>query len=224
MALVNLTRINGKEAYLAEGTMGIALQNIILNRPELSALCARGLYNLTCVDVMYPQMDKLVRTIISISSSSVGNVRHICVAALCNISDLRLMRLKMVDEGTISVLGSVARHAPTRTRRVCAVIMQNLSALKACRVDMVLRSCVHVAHGLSSDKDPIILRCVGLTLARLSTESANCVRIIQEFGVNALCNIAEVPHGRRHFAAGVHRSSCSRLSLVSVCKWCRTAV
>lgn len=190
VALVNLTRINGKEAYLAEGTMGIALQNIILNRPELSALCARGLYNLTCVDVMYPQMDKLVRTIISISSSNVSSVRHICVAALCNISDLRLMRLKMVDEGTISVLGSVARHAPTRTRRVCAVIMQNLSALKACRVDMVLRSCVHVAHGLSSDKDPIILRCVGLTLARLSTESANCVRIIQEFGVNALCNIA----------------------------------
>jgi hypothetical protein len=190
VALVNLTRINGKEAYLVESSIVLALQNIMANRPELSALCARGLYNLTCVDGMYPLMERLIRTIISISSSSVSSVRHICVAALCNLSDLKLMRARLVEEGTISVLGSVARHAPTRTRRVCAVIMQNLSATKNCRVEMVLRSSVHVAHSLSSDKDPIILRCVGLTLARLSTEGANSVRIIQEFGVNALCNIA----------------------------------
>ena len=55
---------------------------------------------------------------------------------------------------------------------------------------MVIRSSVHVAHSLSSDKDPIILRCVGLTLARLSTEAVNSTRIVQEYGVSALCNIA----------------------------------
>ncbi len=190
VALVNLTRINGKEPYLVEGSMVLALQNIIMNRPELSSLCSRGLYNLTCVDGMYPLMERLIRSVISVSSSNVSSVRHICAAALCNLSDLKLMRARLVEEGTISVLGTIARHAPTRTRRVCGVIMQNLSATKSCRVEMVLRSCVHVAHNLSSDKDPIILRCVGLTLARLSTEPQNSQRIIQELGVGALCNIA----------------------------------
>ncbi len=190
VALVNLTRLNGKEAYLVEGSMVLALQNIIMNRPELSSLCSRGLYNLTCVDGMYPLMERLIRSVISVSSSNISSVKHICAAALCNLSDLKLMRARLVEEGTISVLGTIARHAPTRTRRVCGVIMQNLSATKSCRVEMVLRSTVHVAHNLSSDKDPIILRCVGLTLARLSTEPQNSQRIIQELGVAALCNIA----------------------------------
>ncbi len=190
VALVNLTRINGKEAYLVEGSTVLALHNLILNKPDLSSLCARGLYNLTCVDSIYPLMERLIRVIITISGSNNSTVRHTCAAALCNLSDLKLMRTRLVEEGTVAVLGSIARHASTRTRRVCAVILQNLSATKSCRVEMVLRSSVHVAHNLSSDRDPIILRCVGLTLARLSTESANSARIVQEFGVSALCNIA----------------------------------
>jgi len=190
VALVNLTRINGREAALVEGSAVLCLHNIIMNAPELSSLCARGLYNLTCVDGMYPLMERLIRTIISISSSNVGSVKHICAAALCNLSDLKLMRPRLIEEGVIAVLGNVARHAPTRTRRVCAVILQNLSATRSCRVEMVIRSSVHVAHSLSSDKDPIILRCVGLTLARLSTEPANSSRIVQEYGVAALINIA----------------------------------
>ena len=190
VALVNLTRINGREASLVEGSMVLCLHQLIINCPELASLCARGLYNLTCVDGMYPLMERLIRTIIGISSSNVASVKHICAAALCNVSDLKLMRPRLIEEGIIAVLGTIARHSPTRTRRVCAVILQNLSATKSCRVEMVVRSSVHVAHGLSSDKDPIILRCVGLTLARLSTESANSTRIVQEYGVAALINIA----------------------------------
>ncbi len=190
VALVNLTRINGKEAVLVEGSMVLALHNLMMNRPELSALCARGLYNLTCVDGMYPLMERLIRTIVTVSASSIAAVKHICAASLCNLSDLKLMRPRLVEEGAIAVLSTLSRHAPTRTRRVCAVILQNLSATKSCRVEMVIRSSVHVAHGLSSDKDPIILRCVGLTLARLSTEPVNSARIVQEYGVSALCNIA----------------------------------
>ena len=190
VALVNLTRINGREATLVEGSMVLCLHQLVINCPDLAPLCARGLYNLTCVDGMYPLMERLIRTIISISSNSSSSVKHICAAALCNVSDLKLMRPRLIEEGIIAVLSAVARHSPTRTRRVCAVILQNLSATKSCRVEMVVRSSVHVAHSLSSDKDPIILRCVGLTLARLSTEPANAHRIVQEYGVAALINIA----------------------------------
>jgi hypothetical protein len=92
--------------------------------------------------------------------------------------------------GVISVLGILSKGSETRTRRVCAVILQNLSASKSCRVEMVSRSSVQAAHSLSSDSDPVILRCIGLTISRLSTEPSNSSRIIHELGIAALCNIA----------------------------------
>jgi hypothetical protein len=220
VCLINLTRINGREAMLVEGSTVLCLHNLIMNAPELASLCARGLYNLTCVDSMYPLMERLIRTIISISSSNVQSVKHICAAALCNLSDLKLMRPRLIEEGCIGVLGTIARHAPTRTRRVCAVILQNLSATRSCRVEMVIRSSVHVAHGLSSDKDPIILRCVGLTLARLSTEPVNATRIVQEYGVAAIINIAM----KSSDVAGISQPISTALQLLSTQPSTRVAV
>jgi hypothetical protein len=97
----------------------------------------------------------------------------------------------MIDEGVISILNTLARGSETKTRRICAVILQNMSASKNIRVDMVSRStCVQVAYNLSSDQDPIVLRCIGITLARLSQEEANWSRIITDGGINALCNVS----------------------------------
>lgn len=72
-----------------------------------------------------------------------------------------LLHLHIHLSGVISVLGTLSKGSETRTRRVCAVILQNLSASKSCRVEMVSRSSVQAAHSLSSDPDPIILRCIG---------------------------------------------------------------
>lgn len=190
ISLVNLTRINGKEGHVVEASIVFGLMHLIMIRPELNLLCARGLYNLTCVDNAYPSIERVTRALVSLSSSGTANVKHICAAALCNLADLKQVRARIVEEGAISVLGGLARGSETRTRRVCAVILQNLSASKSCRVEMVSRSCVSVAYGLSSDQDPIILRCIGLTLSRLAIEPANCARIINESGITALCNIA----------------------------------
>lgn len=190
IALVNLTLVHGREASLVEGTIVLAFTNISAMRPELTALSARGLYNLTCVDNSYPLIDRVIRYLISLSSSNASNVKHICASALCNLSDLKQMRARLIEESICSALSTLCRNTPTRTRRVCAVILQNLSATKSCRVEMVIRSAVHVAHSLSHDSDPIILRCVGLTLARLSMEAANCQRIIHEYGITALSKIA----------------------------------
>ena len=190
IALVSLTITTGRESSLVEGTIVLAFTHIVGVRAELGALCARGLYNLTCVDNSYPLIDRVIRYLVTLSSTNVTAVKHICASALCNLSDLKQMRGRLVEESVCSALSTLCRNTPTRTRRVCAVILQNLSATKSCRVEMVIRSAVHVAHSLSHDADPIILRCVGLTLARLSMEAQNCPRIIQEYGVTALSNIA----------------------------------
>ena len=191
ITLVNLTRVNGKEGQIVEAMIHQALTNVITFNPGLSSSCARGLYNLTCVDTSYPFIEKVVRALIQLASgSTTTNVKHICAAALCNLADLKPVRLRLVEEGVISVLNTLAHGSETRTRRICAVILQNLSASKGCRVEMVARSAVQAAHMFSSDADPIILRCIGLTLSRLSTEPVNSTRIIHELGIAALCNIA----------------------------------
>lgn len=190
IALVNLTRINGREGQVVEAAIVLALMNLVMLKPELGATCVRGLYNLTCVDVSYPSIERVIRALVSLSLSGTSNVKHLCAAALCNLSDLKSVRARMVEEGAINVLTALSRGAETRTRRICAVILQNLSAAKSVRVEMASRNSVAAAYGLSSDQDPIILRCIGLTLSRLSMESTNCQRIIHEGGIAALCNIA----------------------------------
>jgi hypothetical protein len=190
IALVNLTRINGREGQVVEAAIVLALMNLVMIKPELGATCVRGLYNLTCVDVNYPSIERVIRALVSLSLSGTSNVKHLCAAALCNLSDLKSVRARMVEEGAINVLTALSRGAETRTRRICAVILQNLSAAKSVRVEMASRNSVAAAYGLSSDQDPIILRCIGLTLSRLSMEPTNCQRIIHEGGIAALCNIA----------------------------------
>ena len=190
IALVNLTRVNGKEGVVVDAAIVLALMNLTMMKPELNATCVRGLYNLTCVDTTYTSIERVIRALVTFSLSGTSNVKHLCAAALCNLSDLKSVRARMVEEGVIGVLSSLSRGAETRTRRVCAVILQNLSAARSVRVDMVSRSSVSVAYSLSSDQDPIILRCIGLTLSRLSMESSNCQKIIHESGVAALGSIA----------------------------------
>ena len=190
ICLLNLTRISGKEGQLVEDSIVLCFMNLISQHQDLHSACCRGLYNLTCIDSSYPMMERVIRALITLSSSGTANIKHLCAAALCNLADLKAIRLRMVEEGVISVLGTLARGAETRTRRVCAVILQNLTATKICRTEMVSRNCVQVAYGLSSDQDPIILRCIGLALSRLALEPGNSSRVITDGGIMALCNIA----------------------------------
>ena len=76
---------------------------------------------------------------------------------------------------------------------------------------MVSRNCVQVAYGLSSDQDPIVLRCIGITLARLAQEEANCARIINEGGISALCNIAI----KYPIVPGISQTVASAMQLIS---------
>lgn len=83
IALVNLTRIAGKEEKLVESGIIIAIQTEIQVRPDLNAACARALYNLTCVDSQYNSIERVIRMLVTLSTISATSVKHICAAALC---------------------------------------------------------------------------------------------------------------------------------------------
>ena len=96
----------------------------------------------------------------------------------------------MIELHTLPMLNVLTRGTDLRTRRVCAVILQNFSSTLKCRTEMVLRNCVQTMYNLSSDNDPVILRCIAVALSRLALDSTNCIRIVNDGGTMALCNIA----------------------------------
>lgn len=96
----------------------------------------------------------------------------------------------MIESNLLPVLNVLIRGSDLKTRRVCAVILQNFSASGKCRVEMVIRNCVQTMYNLSSDNDPVILRCIGVALSRLALDPSNCTRIVNDGGTMALCNIA----------------------------------
>jgi hypothetical protein len=53
IALINLTRVNGKESRVVDDGILTGLMNVMKESPELASACCRGIYNLTCVDQPY---------------------------------------------------------------------------------------------------------------------------------------------------------------------------
>ena len=124
IAMLNLTRMQGKEGVLVEDGAVLAFIGLSNVHEELSAVCARGLFNLTCVDEPYNFIDRVIRSFIGMAASATLEVKHICASALCNLSDLKSLRLRLVEEGIVQVLGQLARGAEPKTRRVCAIVLQ----------------------------------------------------------------------------------------------------
>ncbi|KAH8091564.1 ubiquitin-protein transferase [Aureococcus anophagefferens] len=189
LALVNLTIMDGIEAKLVEDGVVIALMSLMNQHEELAELCSRGLFNLTCVDQPYMYMERVIKAFVSLASSTMAAVKHVCAAALCNLSDIKAVRSRIVEEGVVQVVGLLARGAEARTRRVCAIVLHSLASTRTCRADMVSKGAVQVLYALSSDVDTITLHYIASAIIRLAMEDQNLPRLVHEGGVTALCNI-----------------------------------
>ena len=189
IAMLNMTRMQGREGHLVDDGAVLALMSLMNENEDLAGLCARGLFNLTCVDAPYPFIERVIKSFLGLASAATLEVKHICASALCNLSDLKAMRLRLVEEGVVQVLGLLARGAEAKTRRVCAIVLQSLASEKKCRQEMVQKGAVQVLYSLSNDNDANTLHYIASAMMRLALDPANCQRMVNESGVSALCNI-----------------------------------
>ena len=189
IAMLNLTRLQGKEGALVEDGAVLALMRLMNENEDLAGVCARGLFNLTCVDSPYGYIERVIKSFLGLAAAATLEVKHICASALCNLSDLKSMRPKLVEEGVVPVLGLLARGAEAKTRRVCAIVLQSLASTKACRLEMVAKGAVQVLYSLSNDNDANTLHYIASAIMRLALDPDNCVKMVNENGVSALCNI-----------------------------------
>ncbi len=189
LALVNLTTVDGVEAKLVEDGVVVSFLTLMNQHEIHSEACSYGLFNLTCVDQPYMHIERVIKAFVSLATSTDATVKHICAAALCNLSDIKPIRSRIVEEGVVQVVGLLARGAEARTRRVCAIVLHSLASTRACRADMVTKGAVQILYALSSDADTITLHYIASATTRLATDAQNLPRLVHEGGVTALCNI-----------------------------------
>merc|ERR1719502_199622 len=208
ISLINMTKNSGTEAKLVEDGIVLAISSMLVDDEQWDEMCARGLFNLTCVDTHYPLMERVIKAFMTLASSSFSSVKYLCAAALCNIADLKQMRMRVVEEGVIQVLGSLARGSDAKTRRLCAIILYSLSGNKGCRAEMASRGAVVVLYSLSTDNDMTTIYCIASAIYRLAQEDSNIGRLTSEGGINAVSGIsircADISHTSQACAAAMH--------------------
>ena len=154
------------------------------NVSNVKHICAAALCNLADLKAARMRLveEGVIGVLGALCKGTETRTRRVCAVILQNLSASKACRVEMVSRGSVQVR-----------------VMGEQRALVHLRCDALTRrpptpvdgfAAAQAAHSLSSDTDPIILRCVGLTLSRLAAEPANATRIIHELGIAALCNIA----------------------------------
>jgi len=197
-ALCHLSCLEGSEGRLVDDGSVVTLQYLMQENAELAPLCARALFNLTCVDQIYDRIERVVKVFISMGSSAMATleIKQICVSALCNLSNLTRVHARMVDEAVVSVLATLARGSDNRTKKLCAVVLQNLASARACRAELVKKGAVQVLISLADTDDEERQHWAAVALCKLIQDRSSRVRIVEEGAISALSAISKAADRR----------------------------
>ncbi|KAG2770126.1 hypothetical protein PC129_g9361 [Phytophthora cactorum] len=200
ITLCNLCSLQGEEGLLVEDGAVSALSTLINEHEKVSHICRCALFNLTCVSQSYHKIESVLKAFIALTSTrnSSGNAGRteeeyddITAKALCNLSNLKRIRLRLMEEGIISAITSLLHPNIPLIQELLAHILLNLSRLATCRNEMVAKGSMGTLVALAGASSAITTKClIGITLWNLSKDPGNAVRMVQEgllLLVNELC-------------------------------------
>jgi len=171
IALCNLCGVEGvEEVLVAHGAVG-ALALLINEHPCVARICRGALFNLTCVSASYPKIENVLKVFVSFAASPppaipppVANGQRIDASravdetqdatlvtarALCNLSLIKRLRLRLLEEGVVGTIGSLLQPGAPLVQELLARVMLHLASLRACR-------CARSAHrwrgGITTDQ------------------------------------------------------------------------
>lgn len=220
ITLCNLCCLEGEEEVLVEDGAVSTLSVLITEQPKVSWLCRSALFNLTCVREPYQKIESVLKMFITLTTSSGGgggsggassseDCDEITAKALCNLSNFKRVRLRLMEEGIVGAIASLIHMNTPDIQEMLAYVMLNLSALKACRSEMVAKGCMGTLvslTGVTSASTAKLL--IASTLFNLSKEPGNRLRMVFE-GLLLLVN--ELCRGSMGYAGGeVLRTVCAR--------------
>ncbi|KAI9985294.1 hypothetical protein PInf_004620 [Phytophthora infestans] len=208
ITLCNLCSLQGEEGLLVEDGAVSALSTLINEHEKVSHICRCALFNLTCVSQSYHKIEIVLKAFISLTSTRNGSGNgglaaraeeeydDVTAKALCNLSNLKRIRLRLMEEGIVSAITSLLHPNIPSIQELLAHILLNLSRLPACRNEMVAKGCMGTLVALAGASNATTTKClIGTTLWNLSKDPGNAVRMVQEgllLLVNELCREDDV--------------------------------
>ncbi|GAB9472415.1 hypothetical protein Gpo141_00009593 [Globisporangium polare] len=223
ITLCNLCCLEGEEEVLVEDGAVSALSVLITEQPKVSWLCRSALFNLTCVREPYQKIESVLKMFITLTTSSGSgggggggsgasspeDCDEITAKALCNLSNFKRVRLRLMEEGIVGAIASLIHINTPDIQEMLAYVMLNLSALKACRSEMVAKGCMGTLVSLTGATSASTAKLlIASTLFNLSKEAGNRLRMVFE-GLLLLVN--ELCRGSMGYAGGeVLRTVCAR--------------
>uniref|UniRef100_K3X5K4 Armadillo repeat-containing domain-containing protein n=1 Tax=Globisporangium ultimum (strain ATCC 200006 / CBS 805.95 / DAOM BR144) TaxID=431595 RepID=K3X5K4_GLOUD len=204
ITLCNLCCLEGEEEVLVQDGAVSALSVLITEQPKVSWLCRTALFNLTCVREPYQKIESVLKMFITLTTSSGGvsteDCDEITAKALCNLSNFKRIRLRLMEEGIVSAISSLIHMHASEIQEMLAYVMLNLSAVRACRSEMVAKGCMGTLISLTDATGAVAAKLlIASTLFNLSKEPGNRLRMVFE-GLLLLVN--ELCRGPLGYAAG----------------------
>ncbi|GMF42504.1 unnamed protein product [Phytophthora fragariaefolia] len=214
ITLCNLCSLQGEEGLLVEDGAVSALSTLINEHEKVSHICRCALFNLTCVSQSYHKIESVLKAFIALTSTRNGSsissfaskteeeYDDITAKALCNLSNLKRIRLRLMEEGIISAITSLLHPNIPLIQELLAHILLNLSRLPTCRNEMVAKGCMGTLVALSAASHAISTKClIGITLWNLSKDPGNAIRMVLEGLlplVNELCGEVRCSKDNEH--------------------------
>ncbi|KAG7377376.1 ARM protein [Phytophthora pseudosyringae] len=201
ITLCNLCSLQGEEGLLVEDGAVSALSTLINEHETVSHICRCALFNLTCVPQSYHKIESVLKAFIALTSTRNGSngfagrteeeYDDVTAKALCNLSNLKRIRLRLMEEGIVSAIASLLHPNMPLIQELLAHILLNLSRLPTCRNEMVAKGCMGTLVALAGASSALTTKClIGITLWNLSKDPGNAVRMVLEgllLLVNELC-------------------------------------
>ncbi|OWZ24852.1 hypothetical protein PHMEG_00033 [Phytophthora megakarya] len=190
ITLCNLCSLQGEEGLLVDDGAVSALSMLINEHEKVSHICRCALFNLTCVSQSYHKIESVLKAFIVLTSTRNGSGTYgfteeeyddITAKALCNLSNLKRIRLRLMEEGIISAITSLLHPNIPLIQELLAHILLNLARLPTCRNEMVAKGCMGTLVALTKASSALTTKClIGTTLWNLSKDPGNAIRMVQE--------------------------------------------
>ncbi|RLN98440.1 hypothetical protein BBJ28_00015493 [Nothophytophthora sp. Chile5] len=202
ITLCNLCSLDGEEGMLVEDGAVSALSTLINEHEKVSCICRSALFNLTCVSQSYHKIESVLKVFLTLTNTRNGGASgdsgtteeeydDITAKALCNLSNLKRIRLRLMEEGIVSAIVSLLHPNIPSIQELLAYILLNLSRLPACRSEMITKGCMSTLVALTGSSNALGTKfLIGNALWNLSKDPGNAVRMVVEgflLLLNELC-------------------------------------
>ncbi|TMW61111.1 hypothetical protein Poli38472_013574 [Pythium oligandrum] len=215
VTLCNLCCLEGDEELLVADGAVSALSLLINEHPKVARLCLAALFNLTCVTEPYTKIESVLKVFLTLAASPSTVTRdEILVKGVCNLSNLKRIRVRLMEEGMVSVVPTLLHATQPLLQQLLAYILLNLSTVRACRSELVAKGAMGALVAITGAANDHMetKQLVALTLAQLSKEPGNRLRMVLE---GLLLLVHELlrgnpPHSAPSFGSETLRVVCAR--------------